>query len=311
MSFIGRHTTMARPWRTQGVVAFLLIVNCLQDVQSSFIAASTSADRKHAVLFSALESSESSSEPSWEESADTDRTFLVPRFFEGEVDQGSYPSPLHSVHVKRILSSDESKKCLQLACDYADSMGRWERPDFARHATYATCDFAVQDCEILESYLNAIGFNDRIWNHLSALFGVAWEDMSYLDFFCSHYRARTDDRPDAMDRLEAHRDGSLLSFTVTLTEPDQFEGGGTFFDALRDVVDASSDSPILLPGGTVKPTRAGDGVLHSALSRWLTGVPDRVLCRPPVGIGGAWMWPRFGTIAKSQRRRVPTKKDGS
>jgi hypothetical protein len=37
-----------------------------------------------------------------------------------------------------------------------------------------------------------------------------------------------------MDRLEAHRDGSLLSFTVTLTPPSRFQAVVLFL-MLRDV----------------------------------------------------------------------------
>jgi hypothetical protein len=51
-----------------------------------------------------------------------------------------------------------------------------------------------------------------------------------------------------MDRLAFHRDGSLLSFTVLLSPPNEFEGGGTIFDALVDVAipdDSGSKSATL------------------------------------------------------------------
>jgi hypothetical protein len=186
----------------------------------------------------------------------TEASFLTPNFSSLDED---YPSPLHSIHVRSILSDEETAKCLQIANEFAAATSAWDKPDADRHATYATCDFPVEECETLGSYLKDIGFNDRIWGELSSLYGVRIEDMTYLDFFCSHYEARTSSKPGSMDRLEAHRDGTLLSFTVVLTPPDQFEGGGTFFDALRDV---ESPDPILQPGGVVRPLRAGDVVLH-------------------------------------------------
>ena len=104
-----------------------------------------------------------------------------------------------------------------------------------------------------------IGFHENILSRLSERYNVDMEDMTYLDFFCAHYQAQGDGQ--TMNRLEAHRDGSLLSFTVLLTPPDEFEGGGTFFDALRDV--NPNVSAMLHSGGVIRPSQAGDCVLHS------------------------------------------------
>jgi hypothetical protein len=58
----------------------------------------------------------------------------------------------------------------------------------------------------------------------------------------------SDEDRNTMDRLAFHRDGSLLSFTVLLSPPNEFEGGGTIFDALVDVAipdDSGSKSAAL------------------------------------------------------------------
>jgi len=174
-------------------------------------------------------------------SSTTETTLTVPSFLDAESEHGSYPSPLHRIHIRSVLSDEETAHSLQLAKDYAATTGCWEQPDQERHATYSTCDFAVDECGELVSYLDEIALHERLWTHLSNLYGIAREDMNFLDFFCAHYQANSDDDHDdggaaakTMDRLEAHRDGSLLSFTITLNSPDDFEGGGTFFDALRD-----------------------------------------------------------------------------
>ena len=210
---------------------------------------------------------------------DTATTFIIPSFLDHDNDnqRGShtgspaYPSALHSIHVIPILSDDETAHCYQLAHAHAEATGCWERPDHERHSAYATCDFAVEECDALTHYLDQeIGLQDRLWEHLSRLYGVDPEDMTYVDLFCAHYQASPDGAKDAlatktMDRLEAHRDGSLLSFTMTLSRPDDFQGGGTFFEALRDVrhVEKGKTASILQPGGVVRPLRAGDAVLHS------------------------------------------------
>jgi hypothetical protein len=208
----------------------------------------SSVDRSAVLLFS----SDSTT-------ATTDITLTIPRAFEGEVDDGTYPSPLHDIHVTSILSDEEVRTCLELATAYAEATGRWEQPNQERHASYATCDFAMEECETLDSYLQELNFDDRMWDVMSRKYGVSYEDMSYLDFFCAHYEAQSDGNSQTMDRLEAHRDGSLLSFTILLSPPDEFEGGGTFFDALRD----EEETDVLCTGGVLRPKRAGDVILQS------------------------------------------------
>lgn len=204
--------------------------------------------------------------------AQNTETITVPRFYEGEVPEGSYPSPLHSIHVESLLTAEQSMKCRQLAKEYAATSGCWDSPDNGRHQTYATCDFPLDECETLSTFLEEIDFHEDILSRLSQHYNVDMEDMSYLDLFCAHYQAQdyggetgvAAARGATMDRLEEHRDGSLLSFTVLLTPPDEFEGGGTTFDALRDVNTTNNEtSSVLYPKGVIRPSRAGDCVLHS------------------------------------------------
>lgn len=199
------------------------------------------------------------------DSIGTNITITVPQFFSGETEH-SYPSVLHKIHVRSILSGSEAAHCLRLATEYASTTGSWDQPDRSRHATYATCDFAVEECNNLQEYLDdVVGLDARVWNHLSELYGIPHEDVSYIDFFCAHYQGKDcGNNTTSMDFLEAHRDGSLLSFTITLSDPSEFDGGGTFFDALRDVKSESPESDsVLLNGGIVRPIQAGDGIYHS------------------------------------------------
>jgi len=182
-------------------------------------------------------------------------TLTLPRFL---ASQESYPSPLHKIHVRSLMSKEESKTALDLAIGHATSTGRWEKPDFDRHVSYATCDFPVEDCEKLENYLKDIGFDERLWKELSDLYDVDAADLSYVDLFVAHYQSKGEENTSVMDRLEAHRDGTLLSFSLLLNSPDDFTGGGTFYDALRDV----APSGILHSGGVIRPDQEGQAVLH-------------------------------------------------
>lgn len=171
-----------------------------------------------------------------------------------------YPTPLHQIHVCELLSDAESAACLQYSHEYAQQTNCWQAPDTDRHQTYSTCDFVVSKCEKLSNYLDEIGFHERILETMSTLYSIELEDLSYLDLFCAHYQGRETASSTSMDRLVEHRDGSLLSFTITLSPPDSFTGGGTVFECLRHV-DVSSNA-VLQPRGVVRPHRAGDAVLH-------------------------------------------------
>jgi len=243
----------------------------------------------------------SAANPSAEDSATTGETYVLPARGSSSSSSSNncgYPSPLHSVHVVSLLTDDEARQCLDLAQRYASKTKCWEVPDYERHATYPTCDFPVDECDDLSLYLESVDFDARVFGLLANRYGDLPVDvLNYVDLFCAHYRASSSDENDdddddgsnptaatstttkaakngGMDRLESHRDGSILSFNVLLTPPDEFEGGGTFFDGFRDeyccddddgatVSSSSLSSPLLQPGGVVRPRRAGDVVLHS------------------------------------------------
>jgi hypothetical protein len=191
-------------------------------------------------------------------STETETTFTVPSYLGDDDGEGDYPSPLHKIHVRSLMSEEQAKKCCQISLDFAERTGRFLSPDSERHQSYSTCDFPVEDCDALQHYLDDIDFDGLLFSDLSELYGIDKEDMEYLDLFVAHYQAKDSTDSEVMDRLEAHRDGSLLSFSLLLNDPSDFEGGGTFYDALRDV----EPSGILHPNGNIRPSKAGDAVLH-------------------------------------------------
>jgi hypothetical protein len=248
-----------------------------------------------------------------------DVSLLLPSFYEHEGKQHAYesahtrtmspyPSKLHNVHVVSFLTSQQAAVCLALANDYAARTGRWDRPDFDRHAAYATCDFPVDDCGPLRRLLDDLDFDRRLFQLMSDRYGVPSADLDLLDLFCAHYRAESASNDagspgyvtETMDRLEPHRDGSLLSCTVLLSPPADFSGGGTFFDALRDEpVDLDR---CLHPGGVVRPKREGCAVLHTGKA--LHGADVVVAGNRTVLVGFvnvAERWQRRGALAAACR----------
>jgi hypothetical protein len=214
-----------------------------------------------------------------------------------------YPSPLHHIHVVPVLSHDEAATCLSMATKYASNTKCWDRPDFQRHESYATCDFCVDDCDALRTYLGRIGFERRIVERIAAQYQVDGNDLDFLDLFCAHYVAKaakeTDPKTLVMDRLEPHRDGSVLSFTVLLSPPSDFEGGGTFFDALRDEPEGADSC--LREGGVIRPSFAGDAVLHSGKLLHGADAVTRGSRTVLVGFVSADRWQRPGALAAACR----------
>ena len=201
---------------------------------------------------------------------------------------GGEPSPLHRIHVRPLLTEDEAGELLGLARRHAADTRCWDRLDEGRHASYKTVDFSViEDAPEVSEYLlgpDGIGLGGRVFGELSEAYGVDVADMEFLDLFVASYEGKGvadddtggdtssgDGERETIDSLDLHRDGSLLSFTVLLSPPDDFEAGGTVFDALRDVDPTSADEcdgggpgdSVLKPGGVIRPPRAGYGTLHS------------------------------------------------
>lgn len=200
----------------------------------------------------------------------TDIMITLPKF---SVDNNSsFPSPLHRIHIRSLLSDDEVGMALKLSIDHAEANSRFDNPDTDRHINYATCDFPVDECAQLETFLESADFERRLFGQFADLYNVDSDDLSFNDLFVAYYQAKPDkddgniddnnDESNIMDRLELHRDGSLFSFSLLLNPPDEFDGGGTFYDALRDIDPADHDYGILHPGGAIRPSRAGDAVLH-------------------------------------------------
>jgi hypothetical protein len=205
---------------------------------------------------------------------DDDNTICipVPQYVVTKESSLFYPSRLHFIYMEPLLSSEEAQRCYQLAQQYG--VDRWRRPDEERHINFPTCDFPIYDDDAPDfaSYLNSIQFTERVLQRMTHHYFPSYlqdidddiQDpplLGFMDLFCVQYVATDDcENNQRMDRLEAHRDGSILSFTILLSPPENFKGGGTFFDALMvDTTDLDSDDT----RGVIQPPAAGYAVYHS------------------------------------------------
>ena len=197
-------------------------------------------------------------------------TVTIPSFDEENTD--SYPSLLHKIHIQPLLSNKETTTLLNKARDYATENSSWDQQDSSRHVAYRTVDFAIEESIEISQYLGEIAFEDRTFGALSEVYDVDADDMSFLDLFVASYEGKDDatdeevEERNTMDQLDFHRDGSLLSFTVLLSPTEDFEGGGTIFDALGDAEIATKDDgthSILQSPGVIQSPQPGYATLHS------------------------------------------------
>lgn len=70
--------------------------------------------------------------------------------------------------------------------------------------------------------------------------------LSVLDGFLVKYSA------NGQNKLPTHADQSLLSFTISLNDPSEYEGGGTWFARLGRAIDAPAAGHVIMFPGRVE-----------------------------------------------------------
>ena len=139
----------------------------------------------------------------------------------------------------------------------------------SRHRAFATNDVPARSVTAVADWVHA-ALRARVLGALEARHATG--PLSFRDLFFvrySHTAAASGVR-GAQKGLEAHRDGSPISFNVLLNSADDFDGGGTFFEEDRD--DDAPDAQTALPRRTVRRIARGDCLVHSGKQRH-GGVP--------------------------------------
>ena len=127
---------------------------------------------------------------------------------------------LQRFHFTKVYTSDICKYIINESEKYATNNGGWTTK---RHHNYPTTDLPVEKIPsifglVLET-MNTIvikikksyGLNDSIIVNVNDLFIVKYKDVE-------------------QNYLEMHHDGSFLSFNILLSNTQDFDGGGTYFD---------------------------------------------------------------------------------
>ncbi len=168
---------------------------------------------------------------------------------------------LWQAHVSpSLLSADEGAALVALAEQWAAEHAGWET---SRHRAYKTTDVDVAVCGGGLLALCNAHLERRILPLMAARFGFPAADLAVEDLFVAKYSAAA----GKQRALGEHRDGSELSFVITLNSPQDFGGGGTRFVGGTTAGDDDDDDDVV-----VAPVTAGTGCffcgrhLHSGVA---------------------------------------------
>ena len=134
---------------------------------------------------------------------------------------GNEHNPLLEIQVAQLLSREECRLLVQDAEAYACANG-WTT---SRHATHATTDIPVQ----------LLPEGGRLWNDTIVLrvkeapaanYDLRPDSITPVDVFLVKYQYAEGGQRE----LSVHRDGALMTFSLLLNDPSDFEGGGTYFE---------------------------------------------------------------------------------
>jgi hypothetical protein len=104
--------------------------------------------------------------------------------------------------------------------NYAKDNGGWTKK---RHKNYPTTDLPVDSVKSIFGFV--FESLKLISEKIKKSYGLMDEiNIDFSDLFIVKYKH------DDQNFLEIHRDGSFLSFNILLSDPHDFEGGGTYFD---------------------------------------------------------------------------------
>jgi hypothetical protein len=103
---------------------------------------------------------------------------------------------------------------------YAKDNGGWTKK---RHKNYPTTDLPVENVKVISGFvLNSIKvIGDKIKQSYCLNDEIT---LNFQDLFIVKYKE------DEQNFLEIHKDGSFISFNILLSNINDFEGGGTYFD---------------------------------------------------------------------------------
>lgn len=154
-------------------------------------------------------------------------------------DSNSSPDATLPCMISQLLTRDECQTILNQLPSATST--DWTT---ARHSAFPTTDIPVATTPSLH-YLMPLLQDRLVSSVLAPTYGFARHQLGFRDLFLVRYDSQ------AQQGLAPHTDGCLMSFSILINSPDDFEGGGTLFYI---------DSKTVM----MRPTHQGDVVHHDA-----------------------------------------------
>lgn len=121
----------------------------------------------------------------------------------------------------RLLSRPECQHILDICARQLE----WTTD---RHSAFATTDIPIRanaELQFLEQLIK-----ERLFSELADHYGFNCSDLEFRDIFLVKYAAH------AQRGLKLHTDGCLFSLTLLISHENDFEGGGTYYQSIDQVI---------------------------------------------------------------------------
>ncbi|GAA5817806.1 hypothetical protein MFLAVUS_011363 [Mucor flavus] len=122
---------------------------------------------------------------------------------------------------RQLLTPTECQNILQVC----EQQKEWTTD---RHSAFATTDIPIRSNTQL-AYLEQV-VKDRLFPELALFYHFKQNDLEFRDIFLVKYSAI------AQTGLKIHTDGCLFSLTLLISDPNDFEGGGTYYQSIDKVI---------------------------------------------------------------------------
>lgn len=146
------------------------------------------------------------------------RTMAENRLVYAHERQKRYGEPgIHS----QLLSVPECRDIL----DICSKQTEWTT---GRHSAFATTDIPIRTDSALQHLEPLV--KQRLFPELASHYGFKVSDIEFRDIFLVKYSA------SQQRGLKIHTDGCLFSLTLLISDPKNFEGGGTYYQSIDKVL---------------------------------------------------------------------------
>jgi superkiller protein 3 len=127
------------------------------------------------------------------------------------------------VTTEPLLTSEECDGIIFLVEEHFQ--GNWTKLPSGR---YEIAGSWIKDVPTVKEKFNTL-LKEKLFPSLASLFPDVVRDASDLRIQSAYIFKYT---PESGEKTDMHMDSSLLSFTILLNDPQEFEGGGTFYESL-------------------------------------------------------------------------------